>query len=168
MSREYNRTQVKDVFSRQERSVRTKGQPLTFKSILVPVDGSEASLMAVEFASMLAKRSRGKVHVVYVIEVKRSLPLDAELVSEAQRGEEILNQAELAAKRQDFEVEGDLLQARDAGHAIVDEAMERGADAIVLGVPFRKPFGEFDLGRLPNHVLRSAHCEVILLRMPFE
>ena len=154
------------MFSRHERAARTKEPGLAFRSVLVPVDGSEAGLMAVEFACTLAKRNRGKVHVVHVIEVKRSLPLDAELVSEAQRGEEILSQAEAAAKRQDFEVEGDLLQARDAGHAIVDEANERQADAIVLGVPFSKPFGEFELGRIPTHVLKSASCEVVLLRMP--
>jgi nucleotide-binding universal stress UspA family protein len=124
--------------------------------------------MAVEFACTLAKKNRGKVHVVYVIEVKRSLPLDAELVSEAQQGEDILSRAEMAAKRQDFEVEGDLLQARDAGHAIVDEAVERQADAIVLGVPFLRPFGEFELGRVPTHILKTAHCEVILLRMPID
>jgi nucleotide-binding universal stress UspA family protein len=132
------------------------------------VDGTEASMMAVEFACSLAKRNRGKVHVVHVIEVKRSLPLDAELVMEAQRGEEILSQAENAAKRQDYEVEGDLLQARDAGHAIVDEAVERQADAIIVGVPFHRPYGEFELGRVPNHVLKSAHCQVILLRMPLD
>jgi nucleotide-binding universal stress UspA family protein len=156
------------MFSRHERSIKTKELAVAFKSILVPVNGSEASLMAVEFACGLAKRSRGKVHVVHVIEVKRALPLDADLVGEAQRGEDILSQAELAAKRQDFEVEGDLLQARDAGHAIVDEALERQADAIVLGVPFRRPFGDFELGKVASHVLRTAHCEVILLRMPSE
>jgi nucleotide-binding universal stress UspA family protein len=156
------------VFNWHERNVKTKETPLAFRSILVPVNGSEASMMAVEFACTLAKRSRGKVHVVHVIEVRRSLPLDAELASEAQRGEEILSQAEQAAKRQDFEVEGDLLQAREAGHAIVDEAIERQADAIVLGVPFRRPFGEFEMGKVPSHVLRTAHCEVILLRMPLE
>ena len=156
------------MFSRHERSLRTREPILAFKSILVPVSGSEAGLMAVEFACGLAKRSRGKVHVVHVIEVKRALPLDADLVSEAQRGEEILSQAEMAAKRQDFEVEGDLLQARDAGHAIVDEATERQADVIVLGVPFRRPFGDFELGKVASHVLRTAHCEVILLRQPFE
>ena len=151
---------------RHEKQVKSKEPPLAFKSILVPIDGSEASLMAVEFACSIAKRSRGKVHVVHVIEVRRSLPLDADLVSEAQRGEEILTQAEMAAKRQDFEVDGDLLQARDAGHAIVDEATERQADAIIIGVPYRRPFGEFELGKVPTHVLRTAPCEVILLRMP--
>ena len=155
------------MFNRHERSAtKTKEPPLAFKSILVPVDGSEASLMGVEFACIIAKRSKGKVHVVHVIEVRRALPLDADLVVEAQRGEEILTQAEIVAKRQDFEIEGDLLQARDAGHAIVDEAVERQADAIIVGVPYRKPFGEFELGKVPSHVLKTAQCEVILLRMP--
>jgi nucleotide-binding universal stress UspA family protein len=156
------------VFSRPDRNTKTREKEpgLAFKSILVPVNGSEASLAAVEFACTLAKRNRGKVHVVHVIEVRRALPLDADLVAEAQRGEDILSQAESAAKRQDFEVEGDLLQARDAGHAIVDEAVERQADAIILGVPFRKPFGEFELGKVPAHVLRTAQCEVIMLRLP--
>jgi nucleotide-binding universal stress UspA family protein len=125
-------------------------------------------MLAVEFACTIAKRSRGKVSVVHVIEVKRALPLDADLVSDAQHGEDILRQAEAAAKHQDFEIEGDLLQARDAGHAIVDEALERQADAIIIGVPFRRPFGEFELGKVPSHVLKSAPCEVIMLRMPVE
>ncbi len=155
------------MFSRQER-VKSKEAPLRFQSILVPVDGTEASILAVEFACSIAKRTRGHVHVVHVIEVRRALPLDAELEEEAQRGEEILGQAEAAAKRQDFEVQGDLLQARDAGHAIVDEAVEREADAIVIGVPFQRPFGEFELGRVPSHVLKTAQCEVVLLRMPNE
>jgi len=157
------------VFSRRDRSVQTKErEAVGFKSILVPVNGTESSLNAVEFACNLAKRSRARVHVVHVIEVKRSLPLDAELVGEAQEGENILAEAEAVARRLDFEVQGDLLQARDAGHAIVDEAVERQADVIVVGVPFRRPFGEFELGKVASHVLKSAHCEVILLRMPFE
>ena len=102
------------------------------------------------------------------IPMTRKPPLDADLTEKAQRGEDILTQAEAAARRQDFEVEGDLLQARDAGHAIVDEAMERQADAIIIGVPFKRPFGEFELSRVPTHVLRTAQCEVVLLRMPSE
>ena len=125
-------------------------------------------MIAVEFACSIAKRSRAKVHVVHVIEVARALPLDADLIAEAQRGEEILSQAEVAARRQDFEVDGDLLQARDAGHAIVDEAVERQADVIVLGVPFRRPFGDFEMGKVPSHVLKTAACEVILMRQPNE
>jgi nucleotide-binding universal stress UspA family protein len=158
------------VFSRHDRTVRTKEREaaVAFRSVLVPVNGTEASLKAVEFACSVAKRSRGKVHVVHVIEVRRSLPLDAELVVEAQRGEEILTQAEAVARQADFEVDGDLLQARDAGHAIVDEAVERQADAIIMGVPFRRPFGDFELGKVASHVLKTAPCQVILMRMQNE
>jgi nucleotide-binding universal stress UspA family protein len=124
--------------------------------------------MAVEFACSIARRGRGKVHVVHVIEVRRALRLDADLTEEAQHGEEILTQAELAARRQDYEVDGELLQARDAGHAIVDEAIERNADAIVMGVPYTRPFGEFELSRVPTQVMKTAPCEVVLLRMPAE
>ncbi len=156
------------MWTRQDRGVKSKEAGVDLKSFLVPVDGSPESLKAVEFACGIAKRTKGKVHVVHVIEVRRSLPLDAELVTEALRGEEILDQAEKVARRLDLDVEGDLLQAREAGHAIIDEATERGADAIVVGVPFNRPFGDFELGRVPAHILKNAPCEVILLRMPLE
>ena len=154
------------MWGRKEQSVHVKEAPAELKSFLVPVDGSTASMRAVEFACTLAKRNKGKVHVVHVIEVRRSLPLDAELSEEAVRGEEILDRAELVGKRIDFEVEGDLLQAREAGHAIVDEAIERGIEAIIIGIPNRRPFGEFEMGKVPTQVLKSARCEVIILRMP--
>ena len=156
------------MFRRQDRSVKAKDLVTAIKSLLVPVNGTEASLMAVEFACSMAKRAHGSVHIVHVIEVKRSLALDAELVPEAQRGEDILNQADVVARGMDFPVEGQgqLLYSRDAGHAIVDEALERQVDAIVLGVPFRRPFGEFELGKVASHVLKSAHCQVVLMRMP--
>jgi nucleotide-binding universal stress UspA family protein len=154
------------MWPRSDRGVRSKDSGAELKTVLVPVDGSRASHKAVEFAANLVRRGRGKIHVVHVIEVKRSLPLDAELVTEAREGESILEQAERIARDLDSEVEGDLLQAREAGHAIIDEAVERHADVIVVGVPYRKPFGEFELGRVPAHILKAAPCEVILLRLP--
>lgn len=154
-----------NVFGRHEKN---KEAPLSYRSILVPVDGTEASLRAVEFACNIARRGRAKVHVVHVIEVRRALRLDADLTEEAQHGEEVLTQAELAARRQDYEVDGELLQARDAGHAIVDEAIERNSDVIVMGVPYTRPFGEFELSRVPTQVMKTAPCEVVLLRMPAE
>ena len=64
----------------------------------------------------------------------------------------------------DFEVEGELLQAREAGHAVVDEAAERGADVVIIGVEFERPFGGYQLGRLPQYALKNAPCHVWLWR----
>jgi nucleotide-binding universal stress UspA family protein len=138
------------------------------KTILVPTDGSGASMWAVSLACGIAKKNKGKVYVVHVIEVKRSLPLDAELEPEASEGEKILLQAEKVGDDLDFEVEGELLQAREAGHAVVDEAIERGVDGIIVGVEYKRPFGEFQLGRLPQYVLRNAPCLVWICRQPVE
>lgn len=137
-------------------------------SILVPIDGSDASMHAVALACNIAKRNKGKVYAVHVIEVRRSLPLDAELQPEATRGEEIISRAEKVADEMDFEVEGELLQAREAGHAVVDEAIERGVNTIILGMDYKKPFGQFQLGRLTQYVLKHAPCYVWVCRHPVQ
>jgi nucleotide-binding universal stress UspA family protein len=138
------------------------------KIIIVPTDDSPASMKAVALACDIAKRNKGRVYVVHVIEVKRALPLDAELEPEAREGERILLQAEKVAGERDFEVRTELLQAREAGHAVVDEAVERGADAIILGMDYKRPFGEFQLGRMTQYVLKNAPCLVWICRHPVE
>ena len=137
---------------------------LSVKDIVVPVDGSPASLDALALACSLSKRNKGTVFAVYVIEVARTMPLDVELASEAGRGEEVLTQADEVAEALDYQVSGELLQARDAGHAIVDEAIERGVSAIVMGVSYKRTLGEFQLGPTAQYVVKNAPCQVILCR----
>ena len=134
--------------------------------ILVASSGNGADEEAVELACDLAKKSKAKVYVVYVIEVKRSLPLDAVIESEIQRAEEVLTRAEDIAAERDYEVETDLIQAREAGAAIVDEAVERDVDLILMGVAYKKRFGVFSLGNTIPHVLKEAPCRVLLCREP--
>lgn len=134
--------------------------------ILVPSDGSIASYEALAQAVNVAKRNKGQVVVVHVIEVKRTLPLDADMPDEAQRGEEILSEAERLAEELGFKIEGELLQAREAGHAIVDEAIERRMDVIVLGTEYKRPLGEFQMSRTTQYVMKHAPCQVWVYRMP--
>ncbi len=134
------------------------------KSFLVPVDGTDASYNALAVVCDVARRNRARVNVLYVIEVPRSLPLDADLAPEEERGEAILTRAEQIADEHDVQLEGDLLQAREAGQALVDEAYEQGVDAIVVGLDYHRPYGRFQLGRLPQYVLEQALCQVWLIR----
>ena len=115
-------------------------------------------------SELLARKPKAQVYALYVIEVQRTLPLDADLPLEAQRGEEVLLQAEGIAEEQDYQLETELLQAREAGPAIVDEACERGVDLIVMGVSYKRRFGEFTLGHIVPYVLKNAPCEVWLCR----
>ena len=50
---------------------------------------------------------------------------------------------------------------------IVDEASERGADLLILGLPYRKRFGgDFAIGRTIPYVLQNAPCAVWVVREP--
>jgi len=140
--------------------------PLRVRSFLVPLDGSDAAYGALIAACETARKTKASVSAVCVIEVPRSLPLDADLVAEGQRGEEILERAETLAAAHDVRIEGDLLQARQAGHVIIDEAVERNADAIVIGLAYHRPYGRFELGSLAEYVLEHAPGFVWLIRYP--
>jgi nucleotide-binding universal stress UspA family protein len=139
---------------------------MKLERILVAVSGKEADMEVVKLACDLAKKPKAKIYVVYVIEVKRSLPLDAVIESEIHRAEEALAHAEDIASDKDYEVETDLIQGRDAGPAIVDEAMDKEVDLILMGFTYKKRFGVFNLGRVIPYVLEEAPCRVLLYREP--
>ena len=135
---------------------------MEFHKILVPVIGTEADDEAIKLACRLAKRDKGKIWAVYVVTLKRTLPLDAEVEPEIKQAEEILDHAESIAEEQDYEIETDLLQAREAGPTIIDEAVERGVDLILIGIKYKTRFGQFSLGSVVPYVLKNAPCRVIL------
>ena len=132
--------------------------------ILVPVNGKPTDEEAVALACEVARRSRAEVYAIYVIEVRRTLPLDVDLPAEAAKGDAVLAQAERVADGLSVRVQTELLQARDVGTAIVDEAAERQVDLIVMGLSYKRRFGEFDLGRTAQYVLKNAPCRVWLTR----
>jgi len=135
---------------------------MEFSKILVPVTGTTADDEVIKLACQLAKKSKAKIWTVYVLTVKRTLPLDAEITPDVKKAEEVLDHITTVAEDEGYEVETDLLQAREAGPTIVDEAVERGADLILMGVVYKRIFGQFSLGSVAPYVLQNAPCEVIL------
>jgi nucleotide-binding universal stress UspA family protein len=135
---------------------------MKFNKILVPVIGSQVDDEAIRLACRLAKKDKAKLWVVYVITIKRSLPLEAAIELETRKAESILNHAESVAEEESYEAETDVLQAREAGPAIVDEAAEREVDLILMGVPYKRRFGQFSLGTVVPYVLTNAPCRTIL------
>lgn len=133
-----------------------------FNKILVPVSGAESDIETVKLACRLAKKDKGKVWAVNVVAIKRALPLNAEIESEIKKAEEILDKAETVAGEEDFQIESDVLQAREVGPAIVDEAVERGVSLILMGIAYKQRFGQFSLGSIVPYVLQNSPCPVIL------
>ena len=136
------------------------------RALLVPINGSTVTLGALTLASRLAQMNRGKVSAIYVIEVARHLPLEAELPDEIERSEMIFAQARDALHDRHSVVEFALLQARNAGATIVDEAVNIQADAIVLGIAEKHHVGDVVLGPTAEYIMKHAPCEVLLCRAP--
>jgi nucleotide-binding universal stress UspA family protein len=133
-----------------------------FKKILVPVSGTNSDAETVKLACRLAKKDKGKVWAVSVVAIKRALPINAEIDSEIKKAEEILDRAENAASEEDYEIETDVLQARDVGPAIIDQAGERGVSLIIMGITHKQHFGQFSLGSVVPYILQNSPCPVIL------
>ncbi len=99
-----------------------------FKHILVPVSGIPPTKNRSGLALQIARQDKAKVIAIHVIEIQRNLPADAESTGQLERGEKILAQAEQIAKAAKGSLEVELLQARSAGAALVNEASERQVD----------------------------------------
>lgn len=141
-------------------------EPILPQKILILINGTPIDNDVVKIACRMTARTQGDVYAIYVIELKRTLPLEAEVEPEIQKGEDVLDHVEHLGKELDRDIETALLQARDKGPAIVEEAIEREADLILLGVNYEKPFGEFSLGNTVPYVLKYAPCSVLIYREP--
>jgi len=132
--------------------------------VLVPVCGVEADEEALTLACEMIRPAKGKVYVLYVIEVRRSLPLDADVEAENARGEDVLQRMEKLGEKLRVDLEAEILRAREAGPAVVQEAVDRQVQAIVIGAPYRRHHGVFSLGQTAPYILRNAPCPVLLWR----
>jgi nucleotide-binding universal stress UspA family protein len=141
-------------------------QQFTARRILVPINANPTDDEAVRLACRLARRARAKVYVITILEVKRSVALDATQDAEVEPCERLLDRAEAIGSELEVDIDSDVIQAREAGPAIVDEIKEWKADVVILGMPFRERFGEFHMGRTVPYVLKFAPCRVVLFREP--
>lgn len=139
-----------------------------YHRIIVPVSGGDEDERAIELVGELAQRHPTHITLVYVVEVQQAMPLDAELPEAVARGEDVLASAEqLTRQRLPTSVDlisTDLLQARSAGAAIVDEAIEQNADLILMATRITIKYGKQVMGAAASYVLKNAPCDVILVR----
>ena len=67
---------------------------MQIKRLLLPIKGQRVDQDTLRFASNLVRHEHGSICLLYVIEVPRQYPVDAELPTEAAKCEDILHNAE--------------------------------------------------------------------------
>ena len=132
--------------------------------VLVPVNGSALDDEIVSLACEMVDHKKGTVWVLYVIEVARRLPLDAEVAVETARGEQVLQHLEELGRSRKCKLDGEILQARNAGPAIVQEAVDRDAELLITGADYQERYGSPTLGELVPYLLKRSPCRVLVYR----
>jgi nucleotide-binding universal stress UspA family protein len=145
-----------------------RGRPQAPSSRLVlSLDGGPTDRLVIDVGSRLAQATNAELVAVYVVEVDWRHDLDDDLVESREHASRVLDMAESAAEKARLPMRTQLLQARDVGAALVDEAVSLGADAIVLGLPYRVRFGgDFAISRTILYALKNAPCRVHVVREP--
>jgi nucleotide-binding universal stress UspA family protein len=137
------------------------------KRAVLSLTGGPVDDLVIEFGCKLARADRSQLVAVYVVEVDWRHGLEDELRTEREQASRALDVAEGMAEREKVSLETQLLQARDVGAALVDEAVALGADAIVLGLPYKVRFGgDFAIGQTIPYVFKNAPCRVFVVREP--
>ena len=138
-----------------------------FRRAVLALNGGPSDEVIVRLAAEYARSSKAELIAVHVVEIDWTLPLDADIAGRSEDVQRVLDSAEEIAETFKVNLEPVLLQARDVAAAIVDEATERGADLLVVGLPYRKRFGgEFAIGRTIPYILQNAPCAVWVVREP--
>jgi nucleotide-binding universal stress UspA family protein len=144
-----------------------EAHPPPFTRAVIALNGGSSDARIVTLVTSLAKSPDVELIAVHVVEIDWTLPLDADVAGQSEEAQRVLDVAESVAEAAKARLEPVLLQARDVGAALVDEAVERGADLLVTGLPYRKRFGgDFAIGRTIPYVLKNAPCAVWVVREP--
>ena len=138
-----------------------------FTRVVVALNGGPCDDRIVRLVVETARPTKAEIVAIHVVEIDWTLPLDANVADRSESAQRVLDSAEGVAERLRGTLEPVLVQARDVGAAIVDEAVEREADLLVVGLPYRKRFGgDFAIGRTVPYVLKNSPCAVWVVREP--
>ncbi len=143
-----------------------------FKHILLPVDGSTTSLMAVEKALGLAQAFKSTVTVIYVIDPYAFSGVGADFAyGQAQYLDAATVEANeaLTGATQMFEAVGitvhaSVIEAHAIYRGILETASSVGADLVVLGSHGRRGLEKLVLGSVAAQVLAHAHLPILVVR----
>ncbi len=138
------------------------------KTILVPIDFSEASTRALEYAADYARLMDAQLLIVHIHAGPRADAGEGMLHSGVvmEDRESITRKLEsVKPKKDDVSVEHRLLSG-DAGQEILRVAADDGVDLIVMATHGHTGLLRTLMGSVAEHVLRRSPCPVMTIKVP--
>lgn len=141
-----------------------------YTRILVPTDGSEGSMVAIDHAVDLALVHDAVLRGVYVVNESALAGASVEVPWEGlyahlrEEGESALERLRDRAEMADIPVETELREGRPS-QKIVEEAIEAECDLIVMGTHGRSGLDRLLLGSVAEGVIRTATVPVLTVKI---
>lgn len=136
---------------------------ITIKKIICPVDFSELSRKALQYANEFARLSDGKVFLVGVVEndptINYSHDLSKERTDEEQKLAQLIEEEDMAGIVADY-----VIYEGFPEECILDYAKRQEADVIIMGSHGRRGLKRMLLGSVAEHVVRRAPCPVLVVK----
>jgi len=147
-----------------------RSRPALLDRILVPIDFSDCSLDALEYAVVVAQRAKASLILLHVLEPV-SYGLDFTLALPTSRGQQreaiaerlagIITALDAVKVKSEYLIRGGL-----PNDSILDAARTQSADMIVMGTHGRRGLAHAFYGSVAESVLRKSHCPVLTVRSP--
>lgn len=134
-----------------------------YNNILVPVFDSKISREAMVMACELASEENAAIEALFVVEVPMNLPLDAALPDNQRIADDLLAEATSLAEEYGVVLYPRIVPGRAAGRTIVEEAVSRKSQIVMLGAERKRRTGERFFGRTVEYVLRKCPCKVLVV-----
>jgi nucleotide-binding universal stress UspA family protein len=144
-----------------------------YKHVLVAVDGSDTSNLALQESIKLAKEQQAALRLVHVVdETPTYMTMDTAFAlgdfQKAMReaGQKVLATCAATAHQAGVEVDTKfiVLQTQRICDAIIEEAKRWPADLIVIGTHGRHGFNHLLLGSVAEGVIRLATSPILVIR----
>ena len=146
-----------------------------FENILVPLDGSEYSIKAVEYAGRMAKGFNSKLIALYILpsSIRYNLPSNKENSEINPQFNQIIQRSYIEAqnwlkdiaKKIDVEIVTEVIIAKESIISeIIEFAEQRRIDLIIMGTRGRTGFKKLLLGSVASGVVTYSHCPVLVIR----
>ena len=150
-----SKIQIRDLF----------GEKYSFMNkILVGIDGSEGSKLALEKAMMLISENGEIILIAVVPSPKEKIFVETDVYKNIKKkADKLLKNIIKEFGRKNFNING-IIEEEDASEKIIDTAVKLNVDLITLGSKGSSKIGVYPIGSVVNKVVQYAHKPVMVVR----
>lgn len=146
---------------------------LTYKQILVAIDGSKESEWAFKKAVAIAERNDATLNLINIIDTRSYAAVEAYDRSIAERAQKFAEEL-LSTYKEEAETAGlshvNVVVDYGSPKTMIsrDLAKKLDADLIICGATGLNAVERFLIGSVSENIVRSAKCDVLVIRTPEE